>query len=136
MQTFVDAPLLSGADANAQQFATLPPFAYLRVLGQVSDYLYVLNPDTEGTAYVAAGKVGPSGPPPVFQPFWVENFRATGVWSGPNGAARKFGTARQWSKFLVVQPADAGGSRVLALSAATHNVAWLDAKDLGPIGSR
>ena len=134
VQTFQPAPLLAGADPNAKQFTTLPPFSYLQVLSQAAEYLYVLNPTTQGTAYVPAAKVGPSGPPPTFQPFWVENFRATGIWSGPDAAAKRFGTARQWSKFLVVRPADPGGSRVEAMVAATHNVAWLDARDLGPSG--
>ncbi|MBV8086975.1 MAG: N-acetylmuramoyl-L-alanine amidase [Chloroflexi bacterium] len=134
VQTFMPAPLLSGADANAQQFTVLPAFRYLRVLGQQADFLYVLNPDTQGTAYVPAGKVGPSGPPPDFQPFWVENFRATTLWSGPDSSAKKFGSAKQWSKFLIVQSADPGSTRVLAIVAATRNVAWLDARDLGPSG--
>jgi N-acetylmuramoyl-L-alanine amidase len=131
VQTFLPAPLLSGPDPNAQQFTLLPPFSYLKVLGQAKDYLYVLNPQTNGPGYVPAAKVGPSGPPPSFQPFWVKNFTATGVWSAPTGGTQ-FGTAPRWSAFQVLKPQD--GPRLFVRVLATGNVAYVDAKDVGPVG--
>jgi N-acetylmuramoyl-L-alanine amidase len=131
VESFLPAPLLSGADPNAQQFTLLPPFSYLKVLGQAKDYLYVLNPQTNGPGYVPASKVGPSGPPPSFQPFWVKNFTPTGVWSAPSGGV-EFGVAPRWSWFQVLQPQD--GPRLFVRVRATGNVAYIDAKDVGPVG--
>ena len=56
IQTFLPAPLLSGADAKATQFSILPPFSFLKVLGQSGSYLFVFNPKTGGAAYVEAAK--------------------------------------------------------------------------------
>ncbi|SRR5579884_360547 len=131
VQTFLPAPLLAGPDPNAKQFTMLSPFFYLKVLGSAKNYLYVINPETNGPGYVEAAKVGPSGPPPSFEPFWVENFAPTGVWSGPAGGIR-FGTAPRWSFFQVVAPQD--GPRLFVKVAATGNVAYVDAKDVGPSG--
>jgi N-acetylmuramoyl-L-alanine amidase len=133
VQTFLPAPLLSGPDPNSVQFTTLNPFFYLKVLGQAkNNYLYVFNPETNGAAFVEAGKVGPSGPPPTFKPFWVENFAPTGVWSAADGGMQ-FGTAARWSFFQVVQPQE--GSRLFVRVAATGNVAYVDARDVGPSGA-
>jgi N-acetylmuramoyl-L-alanine amidase len=131
VQTFLPAPLMSGADPKSLQFTVLPPFTYLKVLGQSKGYIYVLNPATNGPGYVEAGKVGPSGPPPSFQPFWVKNFVPTGVWSSPDGGV-KFGLAPRWSYFQVLKPQD--GSRLFVRVQATGNVAYVDAKDVGPVG--
>ncbi|HLG69566.1 MAG TPA: N-acetylmuramoyl-L-alanine amidase [Chloroflexota bacterium] len=130
VETFLPAALTAAPDPNATLFTVLPPFSYLQVLSQTKGYLYVLNPQTNGPGYVEASKVGPSGPPPSFQPFWVENFRATGVWSAPSGGIR-FGVAPQWSKFQVVKPQD--GPRLFVIVQATGNVAYVDASDVGPI---
>lgn len=130
VETFLPAPLLSGADPNALRFTLLPPFSYLKVLGQSKNYLYVLNPQTNGPGYVEAAKVGPSGPPPSFHPFWVKNFRPTGVWSAPAGGI-EFGVAPQWSWFEVVKPQV--GSRLFVRVRATGNVAYVDARDVGPV---
>jgi hypothetical protein len=112
-------------------FTTLPPFFYLKVMGQQKDYFYVLNPDTNGPGFVPASTVGPSGPPPSFKPFWVENFNPTGVMSAASGGVR-FGTAPRWSFFQVVKPQD--GDRLYVIVAATNNYAYIDAKDVGPSG--
>jgi hypothetical protein len=130
VETFLPAPLMSGADPNSQQFTVLPPFSYLKVLGQSKSYLYVLNPATNGPGYVEAAKVGPSGPPPSFQPFWVKSFKPTGVWSAPAGGVQ-FGVAPQWSSFQVVKEQD--GPRLFVRVQATGNVAYIDAKDVGPV---
>jgi N-acetylmuramoyl-L-alanine amidase len=130
VQTFLPAPLTSGADPNSQQFTLLPPFSYLKVTGQAKGYLYVINPDTNGPGYVEASKVGPSSPPPSFKPFWVKNFTRTGVWSATTGGVQ-FGIAPQWSLFQVVAEQD--GPRLFVRVAATGNVAYVDARSVGPV---
>jgi N-acetylmuramoyl-L-alanine amidase len=131
VETFLPAPLLSGADPNAQQFTVLPPFSYLKVLDEVKNYFYVLNPQTNGPGYVEAAKVGPSGAPPTFRPFWVKNFKPSAVWSAPAGGVQ-FGVAPRWSWFQVVKPQD--GPRLFVRVRSTGNVAYVDAKDVGPVG--
>ena len=131
VETFLPAPLLSAPAPNAQEFTLLPPFSYLKVLGQAKNYLYVLNPQTNGPGYVEAAKVGPSGAPPAFQPFWVANFKPTGIWSAPAGGVQ-FGVAGRWSRFQVLKPQD--GPRLFVRVLATGNVAYVDAKDVGPVG--
>jgi N-acetylmuramoyl-L-alanine amidase CwlD len=131
VQNFVPAPLMSGSDPKSQQFTTLDQFHYLKVTGPVkAGYVPVINPDTNGPGWVEASKVGPSGPPPKFTPFWVKNFTRTAIWSAPDGGVQ-FGVAPQWSTFQVVAPQD--GSRLFVRVAATGNVAYIDAADVGPV---
>ncbi|MDE3075820.1 MAG: hypothetical protein KGJ86_10365, partial [Chloroflexota bacterium] len=135
VQTFLPAPLLSGPNPRAKQFSVLPPFSYLRVLRQAGDYFYVLNPATNGPAYVAANRVGPSGPPPPplpFQPFWVQNFRTTQLWSSPTANAASFGTLPAWHFFHAIAPA--AGSRLLVTVDRGDQIAYVDRSDVGPSG--
>ncbi|MHB8619179.1 MAG: N-acetylmuramoyl-L-alanine amidase family protein [Chloroflexota bacterium] len=132
VQTYLPAALMSGADPKSQQFTVLPPFSFLKVLARKASYFLVMNPTTNGPGYVDAGHVGPSGPPPVFRPFWVENFAPTGIWSGPNAAAARFAFVGRWNHFLVVKPQE--GPRLLVRVAATGNVAYVDASAVGPSG--
>ena len=60
---YVATDLWSGSDAEAETFGPLPQFSPLFTLGQAGDRLLVLNPTTEGTAYVDADAVGPVGTP-------------------------------------------------------------------------
>ncbi|MCL4544682.1 MAG: carboxypeptidase-like regulatory domain-containing protein [Chloroflexi bacterium] len=61
-----DAHLWSGPDSNAVDFGPLAQWGYLLVVApQTSSRLFVYNPLTQNYAYVAASKVGPSGPPPA-----------------------------------------------------------------------
>lgn len=135
VQTFLATGLMSGTDAKATTFASLPAFTYLKWVGQQGNFLYVVNPDTNGPGYVDASKVGPSGPPPpppVFQPFWVENFKATQLWSGLGAGAVSFGALPVWSYLNVVAPQS--GPRLFVRVPATGNVAYVDATDVGPSG--
>lgn len=134
VQTVLSAPLLSGADDKAKVFATLPPFTYLKVLGQSGDFLNVLNPATNGPGYIEAKKVGPSGPPPsppAFEPFWVQSFRPTQLWSGVSGGVT-FGPLPVWSYLQVLTPSTA--ARLYVRIAATGSVAYVDRADVGPSG--
>jgi len=135
VQTVVPAPLLSGPDDKAKIFSTLAPFTHLKVLGQNGDFLNVLNPSTNGPGYVEAKNVGPSGPPPApaaFEPFWVQSFRATQLWSGPSDGV-SFGPLPVWSYVQVLAPS--ATSRFYVRVAATGNVAYVDRADVGPSGA-
>ncbi len=59
-------PLMSSFNpATSQVFGARPQFSYLQVVEpQIGVRLMVLDPQTNGYAYVDAGAVGPSGPPP------------------------------------------------------------------------
>ncbi|MFI5266201.1 MAG: N-acetylmuramoyl-L-alanine amidase [Chloroflexota bacterium] len=134
VQTIVAAPLLSGADANAKQFTVLAPFTYLKILDQKGDFFYVLNPAANSPGWVEAKKVGPSGPPPpAFQPFWVESFRPTQLWSGADGKAADFGPLPLWSYLRVL--ADPSGPRFYVQIADTGKVAYVNQADVGPSGA-
>lgn len=136
VETFLPAPLMSGPDAKATQFTTLPPFTFLKLLNQSGSFLYVLNPATGGPGYVDAAKVGPSGPPPPpppsFQPFWVESFRPTQLLSGTDAGAVSFGPLPAWSFLQVLAPSS--GSRFYVRLAASGNVAYVNRQDVGPSG--
>jgi N-acetylmuramoyl-L-alanine amidase/LysM repeat protein len=133
LQTVTPAPLLSGSDANAKQFTTLAPFTYLKVLDQKGDFFYVLNPGTNSPGWVEAKKVGPSGPPPpAFQPFWVESFRPTQLWSGADNKAANFGPLPVWSYLQVMAPGS--GPRFYVQIADTGKVAYVNQADVGPSG--
>lgn len=82
----------------------------------------------------AAGTPPPAGAgaPTGFQPFWVENFVATPIWSGIDAAALNFGLQPQFSGFLVVKPQS--GSRLYVLNPRTNNFAYIDADAVGPSG--
>ena len=51
---------------TAISFGKVRPFTYLRLHGEVQNgRIYVFNPKTQNFAYVDAGLVGPSAPPPA-----------------------------------------------------------------------
>jgi hypothetical protein len=66
VQTWQPAELWSNSDSTAISFGTIRPFTYLRLHGEVeNNRIYVYNPKTQNFAYVDAGLVGPSTPPPA-----------------------------------------------------------------------
>src|SRR5579884_2693312 len=72
-----------------------------------------------------------SGPPP-FQPFWVESFRPTTLWSGADDKAVQFGPAGPWQYFQVTAPQT--GPKLQVTVAATGAPAFIPAADVGPSG--
>lgn len=132
LQTTAAAPLMSGSDGNAKQFSVLPPATYLKVLDQKGDFFYVLNPSTNGPGWVDAKKVAASDPPPAFQPFWVESFQPTQLWSGSDSKAANFGPLPVWSFMQVLAPTN--GPRFYVRIADTGNVAYVNRSDVGPSG--
>jgi hypothetical protein len=81
-------------------------------------------------------------PPPVpemapepFEPFWVQNHRITGLWSGRSSGPDtvSFGaTSGQFCSFLVVLPPE--GERLYVFNPYSQDYLWLDAADVGPAG--
>jgi hypothetical protein len=66
VQTVSPTELWSSADAKVVSFGPIRTWSYLEVLSpQSGSRLYVKNPLTNGSAWVDANKVGPSGNPPV-----------------------------------------------------------------------
>ncbi len=65
VQNHTETELWSGPDGKATRFGRALQFSYFKVLQrQQSPRLYVFNPLSEGTAWIAAAAVGPSGEPP------------------------------------------------------------------------
>ncbi|HEV7215871.1 MAG TPA: hypothetical protein VGP33_12215 [Chloroflexota bacterium] len=67
-----------------------------------------------------------------FQPFWVENFVTTSIWSGLDAAAINFGNQPQFSSFLVVKAQN--GSRLYVFNPRSGNFGYVDAAAVGPSG--
>jgi len=66
-----------------------------------------------------------------FEPYWVQNFERTQLWSGPDAAAESFGTASQGSYFRVAEPQV--GSRLYVWNPTTDNYCYIDAQTVGPV---
>jgi murein DD-endopeptidase MepM/ murein hydrolase activator NlpD len=69
---------------------------------------------------------------PAFTPFWVESFKPSTLWSGPDDKAVQFGAASPWQYFQVVAPPS--GLRLQVIVAATGAPAFVPAADVGPSG--
>src|SRR4051812_28058094 len=66
VQTWQPADMWSNTGATAISFGKVRSFTYLRLHGEVENgRIYVFNPKTQDFAYVDAGLVGPSSPPPA-----------------------------------------------------------------------
>ena len=78
--------------------------------------------------------VRPTDTPVAFRPFWIKNFKITGMWSGPAGqpGVISFGmTSSQFCSFQVVKPEE--GSRLYVLNPYSKDYFWIDAADVGPV---
>jgi hypothetical protein len=72
--------------------------------------------------------------PPPFAAYWVKNFRATEMWSGPadQPGVISFGTTSgQFCSFQVVEMQR--GSRLHVLNPFSKNYLWIDADAVGPV---
>ena len=65
-----------------------------------------------------------------FEPWWVQNFVETDLWSGSDANAVSFGKVPKWSYFQVVSPQE--GPRLHVLNPVTQNYAYIDAAAVGP----
>src|SRR5712692_4525939 len=89
------------------------------------------NSCTSGNTALEALYMNPGGPPP-FVPFWVETFRPSALWSGPDDKAIQFGPAGVWQFFQVIAPQN--GPRLQVIVAASGSPAFVPAADVGPSG--
>jgi lipoprotein-anchoring transpeptidase ErfK/SrfK len=71
--------------------------------------------------------------PPTFQPWWVQNFLPTDLWSALSDPAVDYGAVPQWSYLLVVAPQ--AGPRLSVFVPWTKNYAYVDARSVGPSGA-
>ncbi len=160
VQNHQETQLWSGPDPNAVSFGQLPQWSYLQVVApQQGSRLYVLNPATNGYAYVDANAVGPSAPPPITPPpnspavlpaappqplrqgpklpagfdgWWVSNFQETELWTGQGEDATSLGKVPQFRRFLVVEPQN--GDRLKVWNPEKDQIGFVDASVVGPSG--
>src|SRR5207248_9195839 len=110
---FADVPANGGVPTNGMRLAS----------GNAGiDPALVLPPCDLG------GQVGVNG----YKPFWVESFRPTGTWSGPDGKAVQFGPVDSFQFFQVIAPQN--GARLQVRVPATGGIAFVPAGDVGPSG--
>jgi hypothetical protein len=77
----------------------------------------------------------PEAAPEPFEPFWIQNYRITDLWSGASSGPDtvSFGaTSGQFCSFLVVIPPE--GDRLYVFNPYTQDYFWIDAADVGPSG--
>lgn len=72
------------------------------------------------------------GGTPVFQPFWVANFKQTPLWSGTNGNAVQLGVAAQFTPLRVLAPEINNRYRVTVWT--TGGQAYVATTAVGPVG--
>lgn len=149
----VGVPLWSAPHAVAPVITILPIGAPLLALAApAGPWLYVRDPANGRLAYVDGASVlawhpgstpPASGAPavlpapglaaPTFQPYWVETFAPTRLWSGVDAQAISFGPLRQWTLLQVFAPAVNG--RYLVRVWSTGGMAYVDGAVVGPAGA-
>src|SRR5215213_996321 len=98
------------------------------------------NPSTTTTAPATASGPAAEKPEqtttaaaPISGGSWVQNYRATELWSGPDEKAISFGWAPVFSYFKVMSAQD--GPRIRVQNPLTNGVAFVTARDVGPSGA-
>lgn len=79
-----------------------------------------------------------SPPPELTSPGWVQNFRATRLWSGTEGDAAELGELPQFSHVQFAGEASGSRARVFDPGDGERRRArwaWLNAEDIGPSGA-
>jgi hypothetical protein len=66
-----------------------------------------------------------------FEPYWVQSYAPTELWSGPNAAADSFGPISQGTYLRVVEPQS--GARLHVWNPVVDNYAYVDASTVGPV---
>ncbi|MGE3268172.1 MAG: hypothetical protein AB7P40_05455 [Chloroflexota bacterium] len=87
------------------------------------------------TAQAKPAAAAAAKPEAAFEPFWVKNYKITGMWSGPTDAPGvvNFGnTTQQFCSFRVVEPPN--GPRVYVYNPYSKNYFWIDGDAIGPVG--
>ena len=96
VQTHSEAGLFAGPGEQAQRFAVLPQWSYLKVVDSVPGWLLVRyegdGTRQAGQAWVPAGAVGP-----ISTPRWLTNPRETSLYAGPEPDAPIYTRLPAWS---------------------------------------
>lgn len=138
VQTRVGATLWSGPDQKAQPFSTLPAWSFLQVVGVSGDRLRVQytgdgGQHRPGPGWVSLNDVVPSDASGT----WLENFRATLLYTDKQGSAT-IQAAPLWSSML--QTGDQSGDRIPVRLynsdfSKVLGEGWIPAADVGPRGA-
>lgn len=104
-----------------------------RALGVSVGAIAQANGITDANAIVAGQTLQLSQGGAPFQPFWVENFVRTAVWSGTDEQATRLGTVAPFTPMQVLGPAQ--GQRYLVRVWTTGGQAYVDASAVGPAGA-
>ena len=138
VQTRRPAALLSGPDAKAVRFTTLPAWTFLRVVGVEADRLRVEYAGDgglrePGPGWVALDDVQPSDPSGA----WLQAHRASSVFDAAAGG-KIVAEVPQWSLMLELEPRTAERVHVRVYSADDKRIVsegWTPASDIGPVGA-
>jgi Mannosyl-glycoprotein endo-beta-N-acetylglucosaminidase len=137
VQTRRPAALMSGPDAAAIRFTTLPAWTFMRVVGVEGDRLHVEYAGDgglrqPGPGWVALDDVQPSDPSGT----WLQAHRASSVFDA-SAEGKSVAEVPQWSVMLALEPRAAERVHVRLYSADYKRVVsegWIAASDIGPVG--
>lgn len=141
--THIPAEQWSSPGPDASSYGALPVgFPLLVIALQRGPRLLVVNPLTEGPAWVDAAAVGPIPEPteeqiaalraPPFEPWWAMTHRSAIAWSSPGEDAAAWGRIPQWRYLRVLLPEE--GPRVLTMDPRNEDYAYVDISALGLVG--
>lgn len=134
------ANLYAGPEANATIFGEVPAGAILQVVSAPQVRARVLNPLTNGLAWIdpaAAERIDDPTPEEIaaianFEPWWAMTHRPAPAWSTEAADAERFGTIPMWRYLQVVSPQY--GSRVLTVDPRNSAQSFVDALNIGSVG--
>ena len=140
VQARAATPLWSGPDGKAVVLTDLPQWSYLeaeglarggRVLVHYAGDFATRQP---GVGWVDERQVGPAPDPGE----WIQNHRASHLWSGPDDKAQSFTDVPQWTKLKVVDGAPTSKTRIMVQyfgdgGTRQPGVAWIPKADIGPV---
>ena len=137
VQTRQPAGLMSGPDAAAIRFTTLPPWSFLKVTGFEADRLRVEyagdgNLRRAGPGWVKLNDVQPSDASGV----WLQAHRASELF-GASAGGKSLSDVPQWSSMLALETTAGDRVRVRVYSADYTRIlgeGWIGAGDVGPVG--
>jgi lipoprotein-anchoring transpeptidase ErfK/SrfK len=146
VQALRSLPLWSGPDDKAQQFGFAARWDYFLIVHpQMGQRLQVLVARTKNYAWVDALSVGPSGPPPPGWPpadlpappddlsvGWVATAADVPLWSDTD-ATLFVGLAPAYTPLKQLEPQS--GARLHVQDPFSGADSWVDAADVGPVGT-
>ena len=155
LRNTADTTLWSGANSLAAAFTDLPAASYLRVTGPQDSGRWPVyyagdgllrragNGWVESTAVENVDAPAPGQVPSVDAdasqplPVWVQAFKSTTLWSGPDDKAVMLTDLPQWT-FLKVGGLERGGRLLVNyagdFSSRQAGIGWVDQSAVGPAG--